>query len=197
MFDLNGKKALVTGATGGLGQAMARALHANGAQVTLTGTRKEVLEDLAASLGDGAHAITANLGDAAGIAELAGAAQEAMEGLDILVNNAGIARDNIAVRMKDEDWDAVMKLNLDATFRLARAVLRPMMKGRWGRIINITSVVGTTGNAGQTTGGTLDHPAMLEGWAPRKLLRPASVIWPARRPLTSPARPCILTAGWP
>jgi 3-oxoacyl-[acyl-carrier protein] reductase len=150
MFDLEGKKALLTGATGGLGQAMARALHAAGAQVVVTGTRKEVLEELAAALGSGVIANAANLGDAAGITELAKAAEKAMNGLDILVNNAGITRDNITMRMKDEDWDDVMRVNLDATFRLTRAVLRPMMKARWGRIINISSVVGTTGNAGQT-----------------------------------------------
>ena len=150
MFDLNGKNALVTGATGGLGQAIARALHAAGSQVVMTGTREELLSELAASLGQGAIALAANLRDAEAIAKLAKAAEEAMGGLDILVNNAGITRDNIAVRMKDEDWDDVIRINLDATFRLTRAVLRPMMKARWGRIINVTSVVGTTGNAGQS-----------------------------------------------
>ncbi len=149
MFDLNGKNALVTGATGGLGQAMARALHAAGAQVVVSGTREVVLEELTTALGKGATAIAANLIDAEGIGELARAAEAAMGSLDILVNNAGITRDNIAIRLKDEDWEAVMRVNLDATFRLTRAVLRPMMKARWGRIINITSVVGTTGNAGQ------------------------------------------------
>ena len=149
MFDLNGKNALVTGATGGLGQAMARALHAAGAQVVVSGTREAVLEELTTSLGKGATAIAADLSDAEGIGELARAAEAAMGSLDILVNNAGITRDNIAIRLKDEDWEAVMRVNLDATFRLTRAVLRPMMKARWGRIINITSVVGTTGNAGQ------------------------------------------------
>ena len=149
MFDLNGKNALITGATGGLGQAMARALDAAGAQVVVSGTREEVLEELTSSLGKGATAIAANLSDAEGIGQLARAAEAAMGSLDILVNNAGITRDNIAIRLKDEDWEAVMRVNLDATFRLSRAVLRPMMKARWGRIINITSVVGTTGNAGQ------------------------------------------------
>lgn len=149
MFDLNGKNALVTGATGGLGQAMARALHAAGAQVVVSGTREEVLAELTTSLGKGATAIAANLGDAEEIRKLARSAEAAMGSLDILVNNAGITRDNIAIRLKDEDWEAVMRINLDATFRLARAVLRPMMKARWGRIINITSVVGRTGNAGQ------------------------------------------------
>ncbi len=149
MFDLNGKNALITGATGGLGQAMARALHAAGAQVVVSGTREKVLAELTTSLGKGATAIAANLGDAEGIRELARAAEAAMGSLDILVNNAGITRDNIAVRLKDEDWEAVMRINLDGTFRLTRAVLRSMMKARWGRIINITSVVGTTGNAGQ------------------------------------------------
>ena len=149
MFDLNGKNALITGATGGLGQAMARALDAAGAQVVVSGTREEVLEELTSSLGKGATAIAANLSDAEGIGQLARAAEAAMGSLDILVNNAGITRDNIAIRLKDEDWEAVMRVNLDATFRLTRAVLRPMMKARWGRIINITSVVGRTGNAGQ------------------------------------------------
>lgn len=149
MFDLNGKNALITGATGGLGQAIARALHAAGAQVVVSGTREEVLAELTTSLGKGATAIAANLGDAERIGELARAAEATMGSLDILVNNAGITRDNIAVRLKDEDWEAVMRINLDGTFRLTRAVLRSMMKARWGRIINITSVVGTTGNAGQ------------------------------------------------
>lgn len=149
MLDLKGKKALVTGASGGIGQAIATALHAQGAQVALSGTRVDVLDAAAARLGEGSHAIPANLSDRDSPARLVGEASEAMGGLDILVNNAGITRDNIALRLKDEDWEAVMRLNLGAAFRLSRAALRGMMKARWGRIINITSIVGVTGSAGQ------------------------------------------------
>ncbi|MEE8371792.1 MAG: 3-oxoacyl-[acyl-carrier-protein] reductase [Sphingomonadales bacterium] len=149
MFDLKGKRALVTGASGGIGQAIANALHAQGAQVALSGTRADVLDAAAARLGEGSHAIPANLSDRESAARLVGEASEAMGGLDILVNNAGITRDNIALRLKDEDWDAVMRVNLGAAFRLSRAALRGMMKARWGRIINITSIVGVTGSAGQ------------------------------------------------
>ena len=149
MFDLSGKCALVTGASGGIGSAIARALHAQGATVALSGTRADALAALATELGDRAHATPANLGDAAAADQLAKDAEAAMGGLDILINNAGMTRDNLAMRMKDEDWQAVLDVNLTAAFRLSRAVMRGMMKKRWGRIIGITSVVGVTGNAGQ------------------------------------------------
>lgn len=149
MFDLNGKCALVTGASGGIGGAIARMLHAAGAKVALSGTRVDALEALAKDLGEGAYAVPADLSTAAGADELVGAAGEAMGGLDILVNNAGLTRDGLAMRMKDEDWQQVIDVNLTACFRLSRAVLRGMMKNRWGRIVNISSIVGVTGNAGQ------------------------------------------------
>jgi 3-oxoacyl-[acyl-carrier protein] reductase len=149
MFDLTGKTALVTGATGGIGAAIARALHAAGATVAVSGTRAAVLEELKAALGDRCHVLTCNLSDAADVEKLVPAAEAAMGGLDILVNNAGITRDGLAMRMKDDDWQQVMDVNLTAAFRLARAAMKGMMKRRWGRIINITSVVGVTGNPGQ------------------------------------------------
>ncbi len=149
MFDLSGKCALVTGASGGIGSAIARALHAQGATVALSGTREDALRAVAAELGERAHVTPANLGDAAAADQLVKDAGEAMGGLDILVNNAGLTRDNLAMRLKDEDWQTVMDVNLTAAFRLSRAVLRGMMKKRWGRIIGITSIVGVTGNAGQ------------------------------------------------
>jgi len=149
MFDLNGKCALVTGASGGLGAAIARALYAQGARVALSGTRIELLEQLAAELGERAHVVPANLSDPASVAALPKAAEEAMGQVDILVNNAGITRDNIAMRLKDEDWDDVMQVNLKAAFKLSQGLMRGMMKRRGGRIINITSIVGVTGNPGQ------------------------------------------------
>lgn len=149
MFDLTGKKALVTGATGGIGAAIAKALHGNGAIVALSGTRAGVLEEVRSGLGERAYAVTCNLSDPDDIEKLIPAAQDAMDGLDILVNNAGITRDNLAMRMKDEDWQAVLDVNLTAAFTLTRNCMRTMMKQRWGRVINITSIVGVTGNAGQ------------------------------------------------
>jgi len=149
MFDLTGKTALVTGASGGIGGDIARGLHRQGATVTLSGTRAEALEALKAELGERAHVAVCNLGDAKQVDELPKAAEGLMGSLDILVCNAGITRDNLFMRMKDEEWDDVIRVNLTATFRLSRAVLRPMMKKRWGRIISITSVVGVTGNPGQ------------------------------------------------
>ncbi|MGH6946685.1 MAG: 3-oxoacyl-[acyl-carrier-protein] reductase [Kiloniellales bacterium] len=149
MFDLTGKKALVTGASGGIGGAIARALHARGASVGLSGTRAEALESLARELGERSRVLPCNLGDPAASDALAGQAEAALGGLDILVNNAGLTRDNLLVRMKDEEWDQVLAVNLTAGFRIARAALRGMMKRRWGRIVGITSVVGVTGNPGQ------------------------------------------------
>jgi 3-oxoacyl-[acyl-carrier protein] reductase len=148
MFDLSGKTALVTGASGGIGGAIARALHGQGATVILHGTRAEKLDALARELGTRAHVAAANLADAAAAETLVKAAEGA-GGLDILVNNAGITRDTLILRMKDEDWQAVIDVNLSAAFRLCRAAARPMMKKRWGRIVNITSTVGVTGNPGQ------------------------------------------------
>ncbi len=149
MFDLSGKTALVTGATGGLGAAIASALHANGAAVVLSGTRTEKLETLKSELGERAMVVPANLSEADGAAALATAAEEAAGQIDILVNNAGLTRDTLAMRMKDEDWQAVLDVNLTAAFKLSRALLRGMMRRRWGRIIGITSVVGMIGNPGQ------------------------------------------------
>ncbi|NIJ09117.1 3-oxoacyl-[acyl-carrier protein] reductase [Sphingomonas vulcanisoli] len=150
MFDLTGMTALVTGASGGIGSAIATALAAQGATVALSGTRKDALEAVAEKLGSDHKVVPANLSDAASVEALIPAAIEALGGkLDILVNNAGVTRDNLVMRMKDEEWDQVISVNLEAAFRLIRAAARPMMKARFGRIITITSVVGTTGNPGQ------------------------------------------------
>jgi 3-oxoacyl-[acyl-carrier protein] reductase len=149
MFDLSNKTALVTGASGGIGAALATALHAQGAVVTLSGTRREALDSLAATLGDRVHVVTADLSERASVESLVPAAEAAMGSLDILVNNAGLTRDGLFMRMKDDDWDKVIAVNLTAGFILSRAVLRGMMKRRHGRIIGITSVVGVTGNPGQ------------------------------------------------
>ena len=149
MFDLSGKTALVTGASGGIGGAIAKALHAQGATVGLTGTRREALDKVAAELKDRVHVFVADLGDPAATDALVKDAEAAMGKVDILVNNAGLTRDNIAMRMKDEEWQKVIDVNLTAGFRLGRAAMRGMMKRRFGRIIGITSVVGVTGNPGQ------------------------------------------------
>jgi 3-oxoacyl-[acyl-carrier protein] reductase len=150
MFDLSGKTALVTGASGGIGGAIAKALHGQGAAVVLSGTRAEALEALKSELGSRAHIATCNLSDPASVEALPKAAEAALgASVDILVNNAGITRDNLFMRMKDEEWDQVIAVNLTAAFRLSRGVLRGMMKKRWGRIISVTSVVGATGNPGQ------------------------------------------------
>lgn len=148
-MDLMDKTALVTGASGGIGAEIARALHAAGATVALSGTRVEPLEALAAELGERVHVLPCNLSDMAAVDALPKQAVEAMGRVDILVNNAGITRDNLFMRMSDEDWSSVMEVNLTATMKLCRGVLRGMMKARWGRIINISSVVGAIGNAGQ------------------------------------------------
>jgi 3-oxoacyl-[acyl-carrier protein] reductase len=149
MFDLTGKTALVTGASGGIGGAIARALHGQGASVALSGTRRDALEALAGKLGARAHVTPCNLAAAAEVEALVPAAEQAMGQLDILVANAGITRDNLFVQLRDEQWDEVIAVNLTATFRLARAALRGMMRRRFGRIIGVTSVVGVTGNPGQ------------------------------------------------
>ena len=149
MFRLDGKSALVTGASGGIGAAIARALHAQGAKVALSGTRREALESLAAELGDGAAVCPADLRDPAAAEPLISAAETACGPLHVLVNNAGMTRDMLAMRMKDEDWQTVLEVDLAAPFRLARAALRGMLRRRAGRIIAIGSVVGATGNPGQ------------------------------------------------
>lgn len=149
MFDLTGKSALITGASGGIGADIARVLHGAGATVALSGTRTEPLEALALELGGRAHVLACNLSDPEAVEGLVKRAVEAMGSVDILVNNAGITRDGLVMRMSDDDWQAVIDVNLTATFRLCRAAIRGMMKARWGRIVNISSVVGQTGNAGQ------------------------------------------------
>ncbi|MPY69987.1 MAG: 3-oxoacyl-[acyl-carrier-protein] reductase [Alphaproteobacteria bacterium] len=149
MFDLTGRNALVTGASGGIGGAIARSLHARGATVTLTGRRADALSALAAALGDRVHAVEADLAAAGAAETLVKQAEAAMGSVDILVNNAGLTRDTLAMRMKNEDWDEVIAVNMTAAFRLTRAALRGMMRARWGRIVSITSVVGSTGNPGQ------------------------------------------------
>jgi 3-oxoacyl-[acyl-carrier protein] reductase len=150
MFDLTGKTALITGASGGIGGAIAKALQAQGAKVVLSGTRVEALEAVKAELGGNAFIVQTNLSDPASVEALPKAAEEAAgSAIDILVNNAGITKDNLFMRMKDEEWDQVIAVNLTAAFRLSRGVLRGMMKKRWGRIIQISSVVGATGNPGQ------------------------------------------------
>ncbi len=149
MFDLTGRTALVTGASGGLGGAIARALHAQGATVALSGTRREALEALAAELGDLAHSAPCDLADPAAAEALVPAVEADLGSLDIVVNNAGMTRDGLLVRMKDADWESVLEVNLTAAFRLSRAALKGMMRRRHGRIINITSVVGVSGNPGQ------------------------------------------------
>ena len=149
MFDLTGKTALVTGASGGIGGAIAKTLHAQGAVVGLSGTRVDPLNALASELGDRVFVLPCNLSDGDAVAALPKQAAEAMGSVDILVNNAGITRDNLFMRMSDEDWASVLNVNLTSTMKLSKGVIRGMMKARWGRIINITSVVGATGNPGQ------------------------------------------------
>ncbi|KIN60736.1 3-oxoacyl-(Acyl-carrier-protein) reductase [Sulfitobacter noctilucae] len=149
MFDLTGKSALITGASGGIGADIARALHAQGATVGLSGTRTEPLEALQSELGDRAHVLPCNLSDMTAVDALPKQAIEAMGAVDILVNNAGITRDNLFMRMSDEEWQSVLDVNLTSTFKLCKGVMRGMMKARWGRIVNISSIVGATGNPGQ------------------------------------------------
>ena len=150
MFDLTGKAALITGASGDIGGAIAKVLHEQGAAVALSGTRVDPLQALAGELGDKAHVLPCDLSDKAAVKALPRQAAEALGSLDILVNNAGITRDNIFIRMSDDEWDSVLNVNLNATMRLCKGVIRGMMKARWGRIVNISSVVSATGNQGQT-----------------------------------------------
>ena len=149
MFNLTGKNALITGASGGIGGAIAKSLHAQGATVGLSGTRVEPLEALAAELGERAYVLPCNLSDAEAVMALPKAAIAAMGSVDILVNNAGITRDNLFMRMSDDEWSSVLEVNLTSTMRLCKGAIRGMMKARWGRIINISSIVGSTGNPGQ------------------------------------------------
>ena len=149
MFNLTGKTALITGASGGIGAAIAKTLHAAGATIAISGTRQAVLEELKSQIGDNVHVMPCNLSNVEDVEKLIPAVEAAMGGLDILVNNAGITKDGLAMRMKDEDWQSVIDVNLTSNFRLCRAAMRGMMKKRWGRIINITSIVGVTGNPGQ------------------------------------------------
>ncbi|SDE83449.1 3-oxoacyl-[acyl-carrier-protein] reductase [Celeribacter baekdonensis] len=149
MFDLTGKNALITGASGGIGGAIAKALYEAGATVALSGTRVEPLEALAAELGARAHVLPCNLSDKEAVEALPKQAIEVMGSVDILVNNAGITRDNLFMRMSDDEWDSVLNVNLTSTMRLCKGVMRTMMKARWGRIVNISSIVGATGNPGQ------------------------------------------------
>lgn len=150
MFDLSGKTALVTGATGGIGGAIARALHAQGATVAISGTRRDVLDAIAGELRDRVHVLPCNLADKDEVEALVPKAEETMTKLDILVANAGVTKDNLLVQLRDEDWEQVLNVNLTATFRLTRAAVKTMMRRRFGRIVGISSVVGVTGNAGQS-----------------------------------------------
>lgn len=163
MFDLTNKAALVTGATGGIGAAIAKALHAQGAIVGISGRNEAKLKELAAALGERVHILPADLGDVTQIDALVKSATDAMGKIDILVNNAGLTKDNLSLRMKPEEWDEVIRVNLTATFLLAQACQRGMMKARWGRVINISSVVGTTGNPGQCN--YVASKAGLVGWS--------------------------------
>lgn len=163
MFSLSGKTALVTGATGGIGEAIAKALHAQGAVVGISGRNKDKLDALASALGERVYVLPADLSDAAATDKLVADATAAMGKIDILINNAGLTRDNLAMRLKDEDWNAVLDVNLTAPFRLARACLKGMMKNRFGRIVNIASVVGVTGNPGQAN--YVASKAGMIGWS--------------------------------
>ncbi len=163
MLDLTGKTAFVTGATGGIGKAVCRILHAQGATLAITDMSEERLKEFEAELGDRVHVFTGNLSDLSGIEALVKEVEEKTGGIDILVNNAGLTRDNLSMRMKDEEWQMVIDINLTAPFKLAQAVQRGMMKRRWGRIINLSSVVGTTGNPGQCN--YVASKAGITGWS--------------------------------
>jgi 3-oxoacyl-[acyl-carrier protein] reductase len=163
MFNLTGKTALVTGTTGGIGASIAKALHAQGATVGISGRNEDKLKALAAELGDRVHILPADLSSAEAVDKLVADAEAAMTQIDILVNNAGLTRDNLSMRMKEEEWNEVIAVNMTATFRLAKAVQRGMMKRRWGRIINIASIVGVTGNPGQCN--YVASKAGMIGWS--------------------------------
>jgi 3-oxoacyl-[acyl-carrier protein] reductase len=163
MFNLTGKKALVTGATGGIGGAVAKALHAQGAHVGISGRNEEKLKALAAELGERVSVLAADLSSGEAAADLAKRAEEALGQVDILVNNAGLTRDNLSMRMKDDEWNEVINVNMTSTFKLAQALQRGMMKRRWGRIINVASVVGVTGNPGQCN--YVASKAGMIGWS--------------------------------
>ncbi|HKO06562.1 MAG TPA: 3-oxoacyl-[acyl-carrier-protein] reductase [Alphaproteobacteria bacterium] len=203
MFDLTGKTALVTGATGGIGNVLAKALHAQGAVVAVSGTRTEALEALKGELGERAFAFSCRLDDARSIEALAKEAEAAMGSIDILVNNAGITRDGLVARMRDEEWLQVIEIDLTAAFRLVRATLRGMMRKRWGRIINVGSVVGATGNAGQANYAAAKAglvgltKALAAEMAPRNItancVAPGFVDTPMTRGLTDRQREMILS----
>jgi 3-oxoacyl-[acyl-carrier protein] reductase len=202
MFELTGKTALITGATGAIGGTIARILHAQGAIVAISGTRREVLDSLAAQLGERVHVLPCDLADPAETETLVPRAEEAMGQLDILVANAGVTRDNLLVQLRDEDWEQVIAVNLSATFRLARAAVRGMMRRRFGRVIAITSVVGTTGNPGQANyvaakaGITGLIKAMAQEYAKRGVtancVAPGFIVTPMTEKLNDKQREIIL-----
>ncbi len=202
MFELTGKTALITGATGTIGGAIARVLHAQGATVAISGTRREILDQLAAALGDRVHVLPCDLADVAATEALVPRAEEAMSQLDVLVANAGVTRDNLLVQLRDEDWEQVIAINLTATFRLARAALRGMMRRRSGRLIAITSVVGTTGNPGQANyvaakaGITGMIKAIAQEYAKRGItancVSPGFIVTPMTEKLTDKQRDVFL-----
>ena len=202
MFELDGKTALITGATGPIGGSIARVLHKQGATVAISGTRRDVLDRLAGELGDRAHVLPCDLADAAETDALVPQAEAAMGQLDVLVANAGLTRDNLFVQLRDDDWDQVMTVNLTATFRLARAAVRGMMRRRFGRVIAITSVVGATGNPGQANyvaakaGMTGMIKSIAQEYAKRGVtancVAPGFIITPMTEKLTDKQRETIL-----
>jgi 3-oxoacyl-[acyl-carrier protein] reductase len=203
MFELTGKCALITGASGPIGGSIARVLHAQGATVAVSGTRRDILDRLAADLGQRVHVLPGNLAEAAEADALVPRAEEAMGQLDILVANAGVARDNLLVQLRDEDWDQVIAVNLSATFRLSRAALRGMMRRRFGRIVAITSVVGATGNPGQANyvaakaGITGMIKTIAQEYAKRGVtancVAPGFIVSPMTDKLTDKQREAIMT----
>jgi len=202
MFELTGKTALITGATGTIGGTIARIVHAQGATVAISGTRREILDKLAAQLGERVHVLPCNLADPAETDALVPRAEQAMGQLDVLIANAGVTRDNLLVQLRDEDWDQVIAINLSATFRLARAAVRGMMRRRFGRVIAITSVVGTTGNPGQANyvaakaGITGMIKAMAQEYAKRGVtancVAPGFIVTPMTEKLNEKQREVIL-----
>ncbi|HTZ01640.1 MAG TPA: 3-oxoacyl-[acyl-carrier-protein] reductase [Xanthobacteraceae bacterium] len=203
MFELTGKNVLVTGATGPIGSAIVRTLHGQGATVAISGTRRDVLDQLAAELGERIHVMPCNLADPAETEALVPRAEEVMGQLDVLVANAGVTRDNLLVQLRDEDWDQVLAVNLTATFRLSRAAVRGMMRRRFGRVIAITSVVGATGNPGQSNyvaakaGITGMVKAMAQEYAKRGVtancVAPGFIVTPMTQKLNDKQRETILS----